>query len=109
MDLSFPGLQSQEKEMTPEEVGKRCAYALLNQIHAGGVVDSLHQVSLASPPLKHTSVIRTETADIEQNNFKVWKSGGYIVTWRWMSEVGPRVSFHAEIWCIIVSTIYIGG
>ena len=54
--------------MTPEEVGKRCAYALLNQIHAGGVVDSLHQVSLASPRQKQASVKRCENADIEQNN-----------------------------------------
>ena len=37
-------LQSKEQEMTPEEVGKRGAHSLLSQIHAGGAVDSLHQV-----------------------------------------------------------------
>ena len=36
-------MQAKEQAMIPEEVGKRAAYALLSQIHAGGTVDGLHQ------------------------------------------------------------------
>ena len=44
-------MQKQEQEMIPEEVGKRAAFALLSQIHVGGTVDGLHQVS----PEQHIS------------------------------------------------------
>lgn len=35
--------KAREQEMVPEEVGKRAACALLDQIHAGGTVDQMHQ------------------------------------------------------------------
>lgn len=34
--------------MVPEEVGKRAAYALLEEISAGGVMDTSHQVGLCN-------------------------------------------------------------
>lgn len=48
MESLTDSLQEKEQAMIPEEVGKRAAYALLSQLHAGGCVDGLHQVCLKS-------------------------------------------------------------
>ena len=51
-----------EEAMVPEEVGKRAAQAVLEEVRRGGVVDSMHQVQPLDSALHCLWWVRQSTA-----------------------------------------------